>query len=86
MLSIFCYHICDHVFSYSSDYGVVISCTCSVLSVDRGQLPEQEKYLVAYVTKSGACCNLNILNSDIQVHKISYRQQIQTIKFLELEG
>ena len=55
MLSSFCDHICDHVFSYSSDYGVVISCTCSVLSVDRGQLPEQEKCLVAYVTKSGAC-------------------------------
>ena len=45
MLSIFCYHICDHVFSYSSDYGVVISCTCSFLSVDRRQLSEQEKYL-----------------------------------------
>ena len=49
ILSIFCYHICDHVFS---DYGVVISCACSVLSVDRRQLPEQEKYLVAYIIKS----------------------------------
>ena len=54
MLSIF-NHICDHVLSYSSDYGVVISCTCSVLRVDLQQLPEQEKYMVAYVTKSGAC-------------------------------
>ena len=53
-------HICDHVFSYSSDYGVVISCACSVLSVDRRQFPEQEKYLVAYITNSGAC-NLNSL-------------------------
>ena len=58
--SIFCYHICDHVFSYSSDYDVVMSSACSVLSVDRRQLPEHEKDLVACITKSGAC-NLNSL-------------------------
>ena len=56
----FCYHICDCVFSYSSDYSVVMSSACSVLSVDHRQLPEQGKYLVACITKSGAC-NLNSL-------------------------
>ena len=54
------FHICDHVSSYSSDYKVVISSACSVLSVDRQQLPEQEKYVVACITNSGAC-NLNSL-------------------------
>ena len=58
----FGFHICDHVFSYSSDYSVVISSACSVLSVDRRQLPEQEKYVVACITKSRAC-NLNSLSS-----------------------
>ena len=48
------------MFSYSSDYDVVMSSACSFLSVDRGQLPEQEKDLVACITKSGAC-NLNSL-------------------------
>ena len=38
----FGFHICDHVFSYSSDYSVVISGGYSVLNVDRRQLPEQE--------------------------------------------
>ena len=56
----FGFHICDHVFSFSSDYSVVISSSCSVLSVDRRQFPEQEKYVVACITKSGAC-NLNSL-------------------------
>ena len=56
----FGFHVCDHVFSYSSDYSVVISSSCSVLSVDRRQFPEQEKYVVACITKSGAC-NLNSL-------------------------
>ena len=46
------FHICGHVFSYSSDYNIVISSACSVLSVDRRQLPEQEKYVVACITKS----------------------------------
>ena len=46
----FGFHICDHVFSYSSDYSVVISSACSVLSFDRRQLPEQEKYVVACIT------------------------------------
>ena len=46
----FGFHICDHVFSYSSDYSVVISSACSVLSFDRWQLPEQEKYVVACIT------------------------------------
>ena len=46
--------------SYSSDYSVVISSACSVLSFDQRQLPEQEKYVVACITKSGAC-NLNSL-------------------------
>ena len=40
------------MFSYSSDYSVIMSSACSVLSVDRRQLPEQEKYLVACITKS----------------------------------
>ena len=52
--------ICDHVFGYSSDYSVVISSAYSVLSDDRRKLPEQEKYVVACITKSGAC-NLNSL-------------------------
>ena len=40
----FCYHIFDHVFSYTSDYDVVMSSACSFLSVDqRQQLHEQEK-------------------------------------------
>ena len=56
----FGFHFCDHVFSYSSDYKVVISSACSVLSVDRRQLPEREKYVVACITNSGAC-NLNSL-------------------------
>ena len=51
---------CDHVFSYSSDYYVVMSSACSFLRVGRRQLPEQEKDLVACITKSGAC-NLNSL-------------------------
>ena len=46
----FGFHVCDHVFSYSSDYSVVISSACSVLSFDRRQLPEQEKYVVACIT------------------------------------
>ena len=54
----FGFHICDHVLSYSSDYSVVISSAYSVLSVDQRQLPEQEKYVIACITKSGAC-NLN---------------------------
>ena len=58
----FGFHTCDHVFSHSSDYIVVISSACSVLSFDRRQLPEQEKYVVACITKSGAC-NLNRLFS-----------------------
>ena len=48
------------VFSYSSDYDVVTSSACSVLSFDQRQLPKQEKYLIACITKSGAC-NLNSL-------------------------
>ena len=56
----FGFHICDHVFSYSSDYSVVISSACSVLSVDRRQLHEEEKPVVASITKYGAC-NLNSL-------------------------
>ena len=56
----FGFHICDHVFSYSSDYSVVISSACSVLSFDQRQLPEQEKCVVACITNSGAC-NLNSL-------------------------
>ena len=48
----FGFHICDHVFSYSSDYNIVIRNACSVLSVDQRQLPEQEKYVVACITKS----------------------------------
>ena len=58
----FGFHICDYVFSYSSDYSVVISSSCYVLSVDRRQFPKQEKYVVACITKSGAC-NLNSLSS-----------------------
>ena len=46
----FGFQICDHVFSYSSDYSVVISSRCSVLSFDRRQLPEEEKYVVACIT------------------------------------
>ena len=49
------------------------------LSVDQRQLPKQEKYLVACITKSGAC-NLNSLFW----HPFS--QKIQTIKLSELEG
>ena len=56
----FGFHICDHVFSYLSDYSVVISSACPVLSVDRRQLHEEEKHLVACITKCGAC-NLNSL-------------------------
>ena len=53
----------------------MISRACSVLSVDRRQLPEQQKYVVACITNSGAC-NLKAY-SDIHVQKkILLRQGI----------
>ena len=32
-LFFFCFHVCEHLFSYSSDYSVVMSSACSFLAL-----------------------------------------------------